>query len=63
MTAPDHTSLCRKTILRERGYPYMTRYFHRDLTHPQLCVVVYDAVNVLASFAVFFAASELTLKR
>jgi len=63
MTAPDHTSLCRKTILRERGYPYMTRYFHRDLTHPLLFISGHDLVNGCVSFRVFFAASELALKR
>ena len=34
---------------------------YRDLTHPYLCISVYLAVNIAASFVFFFVASELSL--
>jgi hypothetical protein len=39
---------------------HLTQYFHRELTHPQFCVVVYDAVNVGVSFCVSIVNTNLT---
>lgn len=63
MTASDHTPAPLQQHLRDRGHPYMTRYFHRELTRVKVC----PAERVLGQAGDFsfrgFGEAELALNR